>query len=152
MNGGGGGERGFNNQTGPILVHIYPLIYILIYMSNMLSNMTRTFWVKRKILFFGGHVGSLHQIQGYIFFKLGLSCFPAILSPISMYIWNKEAIWKELFKFKSKILKTIIFFIFGGFWGTHTKCLRTRCNDDYRGYNNHDHIILTPTPQVQMMT
>ena len=25
---GGGGGGGFNNQTGPILVHIYPLIYI----------------------------------------------------------------------------------------------------------------------------
>ena len=24
--GGGGGGGGFNNQTGPILVHIYPLI------------------------------------------------------------------------------------------------------------------------------
>ena len=26
--GGGGGGSGFNNQTGSILVHIYPLIYI----------------------------------------------------------------------------------------------------------------------------
>ena len=27
---------GFNNQTGPILVHIYPLfLFILIYMSNI---------------------------------------------------------------------------------------------------------------------
>ena len=25
--------------------------------------------------------------------RLGLSCYPAILSPISMYMWNKEAIW-----------------------------------------------------------
>ena len=24
----GGGGGGFNNQTGPILVHIYPLFYI----------------------------------------------------------------------------------------------------------------------------
>ena len=27
---GGGGGGGFNNQTGSILVHIYPLIYIYI--------------------------------------------------------------------------------------------------------------------------
>ena len=32
---GGGGGGYFNNQTWPILVHIYPLIYIK---SNMLSN------------------------------------------------------------------------------------------------------------------
>ena len=30
----GGGGGGFNNQTGPILVHIYPL-FILIYMPNI---------------------------------------------------------------------------------------------------------------------
>ena len=29
-----GGGGGFNNQTGPILVHIYPL-FILIYMPNI---------------------------------------------------------------------------------------------------------------------
>ena len=31
---GEGGGGGFNNQTGPILVHIYPL-FILIYMPNI---------------------------------------------------------------------------------------------------------------------
>ena len=31
---GPGCEGGFNNQTGPILVHIYPL-FILIYMPNI---------------------------------------------------------------------------------------------------------------------
>ena len=37
--GGGGGGGGFNNQTGPILVHIYPLIYINLhvkYGSNLM--------------------------------------------------------------------------------------------------------------------
>ena len=37
--------------------------------------------------------------------RLGPSCFPAILSPMSMYMWNKEAIWYKLFTFKSKIWK-----------------------------------------------
>ena len=31
---GARGRGGFNNQTGPILVHIYPLL-IIIYMSNI---------------------------------------------------------------------------------------------------------------------
>ena len=33
--GGGGGGGGLNNQTGPILVHIYTLHLIIIYMSNI---------------------------------------------------------------------------------------------------------------------
>ena len=36
--GGGEGGEGFNNQTGPILVHIYPLFYINLhakYRSNI---------------------------------------------------------------------------------------------------------------------
>ena len=33
--GGGGGGGGLNNQTGPILVHIYTLYLIIIYMSNI---------------------------------------------------------------------------------------------------------------------
>ena len=40
--GGGGGGSGFNNQTGSILVHLYPLIYINLhvkYGSNPFSNM-----------------------------------------------------------------------------------------------------------------
>ena len=31
--GGAGGGGGFNNQTGPILVHIYPLIYINLFVK-----------------------------------------------------------------------------------------------------------------------
>ena len=39
--GGGGGGGGFNNQTGPILVHIYPLFNNNLhvkYRSNMIRN------------------------------------------------------------------------------------------------------------------
>ena len=53
---GGGGGGGFNNQTGPILVHIYPLFYINLhvkYKSNMIT---------KKMC---GHVGPLHKIKGY---------------------------------------------------------------------------------------
>ena len=35
----------------------------------------------------------LGALRGSSMIRLGLSCFPAILSPISMYMWNKEAIW-----------------------------------------------------------
>ena len=102
LEGGGGG--GFNNQTGPILFHIYPLIYTNLYVRYG-SNLIRTkIWRK--------------QIQGYQQVKTinnqyfiygpeldyffpggpgggggGLSCFLAIISPISMYMSNKEAIY-----------------------------------------------------------
>ena len=46
--------------------------------------------------------------------RLGLSCFPAIHSPIFKYMWNKEAIWSELFRFNSKIWNKYFFFIWGG--------------------------------------
>ena len=42
--------------------------------------------------------------------RLGLSCFPAILSPISMYMSNKETIWYKIYKFKPKICKKYTFF------------------------------------------
>ena len=31
-------------------------------------------------------------LRGFLIIRLGLSCFPAILSPISMFMSNKEAI------------------------------------------------------------
>ena len=71
----------------------------------------------KKNVYFGGILGAL---RGSSMIRLNLSCFPAIVSPISMYMWNKEAIF---FKFtflslKPKIWKKIIlFFIFGGSWG-----------------------------------
>ena len=40
--GGGGGGRGFNNQTGPILVHIYPLFNNNLH-DKYRSNLIRTF-------------------------------------------------------------------------------------------------------------
>ena len=44
----------------------------------------------KKKNYFGGILGAL---RGSSMIRLNLSCFPAILSPISMYMWNKEAIW-----------------------------------------------------------
>ena len=68
--GPGGGGGGFNNQTGPILVHIYPLFNNNLHVKYR-SNLIRTFWVKIKNMKktkktkFRGHVGPLHKIQGY---------------------------------------------------------------------------------------
>ena len=39
---GGGGGGGFNNQTGPILVHIYPLFNNNLH-DKYRSNLIRTF-------------------------------------------------------------------------------------------------------------
>ena len=44
----------------------------------------------KKMYILGGILGAL---RGSSMIRLNLSCFPAILSPISMYMWNKEAIW-----------------------------------------------------------
>ena len=64
MRGGGGSQ----NQTGPILVHIYPLLDINVKHG---SNLIRTFWVKTQIMntnfhCFRGHGGLLHKIQRYL--------------------------------------------------------------------------------------
>ena len=39
---GGGGGEGLNIQTGPILIHIYPLLYINLHVKHG-SNLIRTF-------------------------------------------------------------------------------------------------------------
>ena len=65
----GEGGGGFNNQTGPILVHIYPLFNNNLHVKYR-SIMIRTFWVKiknmkkNKIKKFRAHVGPVHKIQG----------------------------------------------------------------------------------------
>ena len=54
-----------------------------------------TIW-KRFFQFMGQNVKKNYRWEdawGSSMIRLNLSCFPAILSPISMYMWNKEAIW-----------------------------------------------------------
>ena len=168
--GAGGGGGAFNNQTGPILVHIYPPFNNNLHVKYR-SNLIRTFWVKiknmkkifsgscwaltsnpgvprapkcqqtqtssqwrhmynkgkqfenhffiygpkcKKNVYFGGILGAL---RGSSMIRLNLSCFPAIVSPISMYMRNKEAIWKDIFKFKPKIWKNNTFFHIWGVLG-----------------------------------
>ena len=70
--GPGGGGGSFNNQTGPILVHIYPLFYINLhikYRSNIIKNLLS---FKKKIkkknelffIFFGGLLGPYIKFRG----------------------------------------------------------------------------------------
>ena len=68
--------------------------------------------------------------------RLALSCFPAILSPISMYMSNKETIWKEIFKFKPKIWKNIYFFSYLG--GPGGPLHRTQVNEIFRAASPHN--------------
>ena len=74
-------------------------------------------------------------LRGYSMIRLGLSCFPAILSPISMYISNKETIWSEIFKFKPKIWKNIFFFSYLG--GPGGPLCRTQVNKNFRAVRPH---------------
>ena len=129
---------GGNNQTGPILANIYPLIYINLHVKYG-KYLIRTFWVKIQIwrfIFSGSwghyiksrvpghqnvskcifhHSGDIYihmekQLlkkclknaylwlfegpwEGPSVIRLGVSCSPGILSPISLYMWNKEARW-----------------------------------------------------------
>ena len=140
----------FNNQTGSILVHIYPLFINTNLHVKYRSNLIRTFWVEikkyeqNKIKFgvmLGPYIqsrgtrvtemsanadlttvetymyvqqgeqfenqffiyvpkckkmyilGYLGALRGSSIIRLGLYSFAAILSPISMYLSNKEAIW-----------------------------------------------------------
>ena len=73
---------------------------------------------------------------------LNVSYLPAILSPISMYMWNKEAIWQETFKFKHKIWRKKPLFIFGGSWGP---LRRTQVNENLRAVRPHDRADLCIT-------
>ena len=71
--GGTGGGGGFNNKTGSILVHIYPLIYINLHVKYR-SNLIRTCWFKiqnmTKIYYFfkwgGGGGGVLRGPLPYV--------------------------------------------------------------------------------------
>ena len=103
-------------QTGPILVHIYPLIYMGTYMKYMVTAETKMSANADLIQYLETYVQQGKTIENQFFIygpkcdfftifsylrgpegpsmiRLGLSCVPAILPPISMYMWNKEAIW-----------------------------------------------------------
>ena len=87
----------------------------------------------KKNVYFGGILGAQ---RGSSMIRLNLSCFPAILSPISMYMWNKEAIWKDIIKFKPKIWKKLYFFSYLG--GPGGALRRTQENENFRALRLHN--------------
>ena len=119
--GGGGGEGYFNNQTGPILVHIYPLFYINLhvkYRSNMIKNLLsfKIKNIKKNIsYFFRDHVGPLHKIQGYQGHRNVSKCSPHHNGDICTTRGNNL---KTSFSYMSQNVNKIVYFgLFMGPWG-----------------------------------
>ena len=67
------------------------------------NNLKTSFSYKSQNVKKKNILGYLGGPEGSSMIRLCLSCFPAILSPISMYMSNKETICWEIFKFKPKI-------------------------------------------------
>ena len=115
---GGGGGGGFNNQTGPILVHIYPLFNNNLHIQFR-SNLIRTFWVKIQILkkyIIWGHVGPLHKIQGYQGHQNVSKCRPHHSGDICTRRGNNL---KTSFSFMGQNVKNMFnkFIFWGPWWG-----------------------------------
>ena len=100
----GWGGGGFNNQTGPILVHIYPLF------NNNLHVKYRKHY--DKILFFLAHVGPVHKIQGEQGHRNISKCRPHHSGDICTTRGNNL---KTSFSYTSQNVKQYVYF--GLFWG-----------------------------------
>ena len=102
----------FNNQTGPILVHIYPLFNNNLHVKYR-SNLIRTFWVKIKNMKKKkSHVGLLHKIQGYQGHQNVSKCKPHHSGEICTTRGNNL---KTSFSFMGQ--NVIFFYILGLFLG-----------------------------------
>ena len=115
----GGGGGGFNNQTGPILVHIYPPFNNNVHVKYR-SNLIRTFWVKIKkyeknkfnLIFFGVMLGPYIKSRGTRGTKMSSN---ADLITVETYVQQGETIWKPFFHLWAKMLKKCLFWgYFGG--------------------------------------
>ena len=105
---GGGGGGGFNNQTGPILVHIYPPFNNSLHVKYR-SNLIRTFWVKIKnmkkiklffFFFFGVMLGPYIKSRGTRGTKMSAN---ADLITVETYVQQGETIWKPFFHLWAKM-------------------------------------------------
>ena len=97
------GPGGFNNQTGPILVHIYPPF------NNHLHVKYRS-----NLIIFRGHVGPLHKIQGYQGHQNVSKCRPHHSGDIHVCTTRGNNL-KTIFSFMGQNVKKIICWgYFGG--------------------------------------
>ena len=90
---GPGGGGGFNNQTGPILVHIYPLFNNNLYVKYR-SNLIRTYRdkiknMKKKNHFFGVMLGPYIKSRGTRGTKMSEN---ADLIPVETHVQQGETI------------------------------------------------------------
>ena len=88
---GAGGGGGFNNQTGPILVHIYPLFNNNLHVKYR-SNLIRTFGVKIQnitpnFFFFGVMLGPYIKSRGTRGTKMSVN---ADLITVETYVQQGE--------------------------------------------------------------
>ena len=122
LNGGPvGGGGGFNNQTGPILVHIYPPFNNNLHVKYR-SNLIRTFWVKIKnmnkikliynLIFFGVMLGPYIKSRGTRGTKMSAN---ADLITVETYVQQGETIWKPFFHLNGPKCKKNVYF--GGILG-----------------------------------
>ena len=115
-----GGGGGFNIQTGPILVHIYPPFNNNLHVKYR-SNLIRTFWVKIKnmtkiklinLIFFGVMLGPYIKSRRTRGTKMSAN---TDLITVETYVQQGETIWKPFFHLRAKMLKKCIFWgYFGG--------------------------------------
>ena len=106
--GPGGGGGGFNNQTGPILVHRHPPFNNNLHVKNR-SKLIRTFWVKIKnmkkkklikFFFFGVMLGPYIKSRGTRGTKMSAN---ADLITVETYVQEGETIWKPFFHLWAKM-------------------------------------------------
>ena len=83
-------------------------------MSNMLSHLIKTFWVKiQNMKKKRGHVGPLHKIQGYQGHQNVSKCRPHHSGDIC----TRENNWKPVFHIWAKMLNKCIFWVIWGALG-----------------------------------
>ena len=103
--GGGGGGVGFNNQTGPIVVHIYPLFYTNLHVKYR-NNIMNTFWVlkyKNKkfiFIFFGVMLGPYIKSRGTRGTEMSAN---AALITMETNVQQGVTIWKPVFHIWAKM-------------------------------------------------
>ena len=93
------GGGGFNKQTGSILVHIYPLTFMLIYSQygdNLITFCVKIQNMKTSKSFIFGVLGGggLHKMQGYIGYQMSAN---TNLITVETYVKQGKTINNQFF-------------------------------------------------------